>query len=266
MTWTEQLVWASGVALVIMILLWLVQIATRKVALVDVGWSTLIGGSFVFYALTGDGDPTRRWIGGAMGALWGLRLGLHMLLNRVLTTHEDGRYKQWREEFGAAKFQKVMFAFFIAQAVTVPLLAGPQLMNAQNAAAVGVLDFAAVIVWLAGFIGVFVADRQLEGFKKNPANKGRVCDVGLWRYSRHPNYFFEWLMWVAYGLLATLAPMGWLAWSAPLLMLLLITKVSGIPPAEKQSLRSRGDAYRRYQARTSAFVPLPPQNTVETLP
>lgn len=266
MTWTEQLAWATGVALAAMIILWLIQIATRKVALVDVGWSTLIGGSFIFYALTGDGDPTRRWIAGAMGALWGLRLGYHMLFNRVLTTHEDGRYKQWREEFGPAKFQKIMLAFFLAQAVTVPLLAAPHLLNAHNPAPIGPLDYAAIALWLTGFVGVFISDRQLENFKKNPANKGKVCDVGLWRYSRHPNYFFEWLMWLAYGFIAATAPNGWLGWSTPLLMLLLITKVSGIPPAEKQSLRSRGDAYRRYQARTSPFVPLPPRKAAEPTP
>lgn len=259
MTWSNQLLWASAVAFGSMIVLWLIQIATGKVALVDVGWSVLIGGSFVFYAITGDGDPSRRWLAGGMGALWGIRLGAHMLLNRVLTTHEDGRYKQWREEFGAAKFQKVMLAFFIAQAVTVPLLAAPHILNAHNPAPLGPLDYAAAALWIVGFFGVLVSDRQLDGFKKNASSKGKVCDVGLWRYSRHPNYFFEWLMWLAYGLLAALAPMGWLAWSTPLLMLLLITKVSGIPPAEKQSLRSRGDAYRRYQARTSAFIPLPPR-------
>lgn len=259
MNWHEQIGWASGVALAAMVVLWAVQIVTKKVALVDVGWSVLIGGSFVFYAATGDGDVTRRWIAAAMGGLWGARLGLHMLLDRVLTTHEDGRYKQWREEFGAAKFQKVMLAFFVAQAVTVPVLAAPHLINAHNPAAVGVLDWLAVAVWVTGFFGVSVADSQLKKFKNDPANKKKVCDVGLWRYSRHPNYFFEWLMWVGYGLLATSGPVGWLGWSAALVMLLLITKVSGIPPAEKQSLRSRGDAYQRYQARTSAFVPLPPK-------
>ncbi|MDP1660941.1 MAG: DUF1295 domain-containing protein, partial [Phycisphaerales bacterium] len=143
MIWTEQLLWSSAVAFAVMIALWLIQIATGKVAVVDVGWSAVIGGSFVFYALTGDGNPQRRWIAAAMGALWALRLGYHMLVNRVLTSHEDGRYKQWRQDFPPSKFQTVMLAFFVAQAVTVPLLAAPHLINAHNSAPLGPLDFAA---------------------------------------------------------------------------------------------------------------------------
>jgi steroid 5-alpha reductase family enzyme len=103
--------------------------------------------------------------------------------------------------------------------------------------------------------GEALADRQLESFKRDPQNRGRVCDVGLWRYSRHPNYFFEWLIWLSYALYASTSPAGWAAWIAPALILYFLLRVTGIPATEAQALRSRGDAYRRYQARTSPFVP-----------
>jgi steroid 5-alpha reductase family enzyme len=109
----------------------------------------------------------------------------------------------------------------------------------------------------------WTADVQLARFRSDPANRGRTMRSGLWRYSRHPNYFFQTMTWVAYALVATQAPWGWLAWSAPLLLCGLVVFVTGVPPAEESSLRSRGDDYRRYQSETSVFVPwFPKRSTV----
>ena len=113
--------------------------------------------------------------------------------------------------------------------------------------------------WLVSLAGESVADRQLAAFKADPGNRGKVCDVGLWRYSRHPNYFFEWLHWFSYPLIAMGAPSQWVAWLGPVIMLLFLYRVSGIPYTEKQSLKSRGDAYREYQRTTSPFIPWPPK-------
>ncbi len=120
---------------------------------------------------------------------------------------------------------------------------------------IGIMEFGGAAIWLIAVIGESTADYQLKKFKADPANKGKICDRGLWYYSRHPNYFFEWLIWVAYFLFAAGAPGGWITIYCPLLMLLFLTKITGIPPTEAQSLKSRGDAYRDYQRRTSAFVP-----------
>ena len=117
------------------------------------------------------------------------------------------------------------------------------------------LEFAALAIWVVAFAGELTADRQLLAFKTNPNNKGKTCQAGWWRYSRHPNYFFEWVIWVAYALFATASPWGWLAWLCPATLLYLLFKVTGIPATEAQALRSRGEAYRRYQQTTSAFVP-----------
>jgi len=118
-----------------------------------------------------------------------------------------------------------------------------------------------VALWLLALCGEAFADRQLKVFKADPSNKGLVCDRGLWRYSRHPNYFCEWLIWCSYALMATSsAKLGFFAWICPVIILFLLLKVTGIPPTEAQALRSRGDAYRRYQARTRAFFPWFPKN------
>ena len=108
--------------------------------------------------------------------------------------------------------------------------------------------------------GGAIADRQLRAFARDPANKGKVCDQGLWAWSRHPNYFFEWLHWFSYVLLCWQHPWGWLTVIAPLVMLYFILFVTGIPPTEKQALKSRPKSYRDYQRTTSPFFPWPPQS------
>ena len=113
----------------------------------------------------------------------------------------------------------------------------------------------AVILWVVAWLGEAVADAQLAKFKADPASKGRTCRVGLWRYSRHPNYFFEWLTWVAFAWFATSSPNGWIGWISPALILYFLLRVTGIPATEEQALRSRGENYRRYQETTSAFLP-----------
>jgi steroid 5-alpha reductase family enzyme len=120
------------------------------------------------------------------------------------------------------------------------------------------------MILLIGIAGEALADAQLKQFRGRPANKGRVCDVGLWRWSRHPNYFFEWLGWLAYPVIA-ISPdyfWGWATLPAPVFMYWILVHVTGIPPLEAQMLRSRGERYRDYQSRTSAFFPLPPQKGV----
>jgi steroid 5-alpha reductase family enzyme len=155
-----------------------------------------------------------------------------------------------------------MFWFLQIQAAAAVLLAASILLAARNPRPLSLFDVIALTVLLVAIVGEAVADRQLRRFRANPANRGQVCAVGLWGWSRHPNYFFEWLGWVAYPLLAIDPlggyPWGWLALSAPVFMYWLLVYVSGVPPLEQQILRSRGQAYRDYQARVNRFIPLPP--------
>jgi len=225
---------------------------------VDVAWSYAFGGLAAFYALAGDGWPVRRALLAAMVAVWSLRLGTHLLI-RVAGHHptEDSRYGQLRRDWSAA-FHAKMFGFFQLQAVSVIVLGLAFLISARHGTPrLHACEIAGAVLWLIAMTGEALADAQLAAFKRAPAHRGQVCDVGLWRYSRHPNYFFEWLIWVAYFIFALASPWGWVAVVGPAGILFLLLRVTGIPLAEAQSLRSKGEAYRRYQQTTSAFVPLP---------
>lgn len=260
LTPSEQFMWIAIGAGLVMALLWVLQLRTKDAGVVDVGWAACLGTAAIFCGLTGEGDPARRVIIASIGGLWGYRLAWHLLTDRVLSGPEDGRYQMMREKLGS-RINPVLLAFFEAQAVLVVLLSVPFVLAASDPrAGPSVLDFLGAGVWVTGLVGEAIADAQLKKFKRNPDSKGKVCTVGLWRYSRHPNYFFEWLMWIGYALVATLAPWGWLAWTAPGMILFFVLKVTGIPPTEARSLRSRGDAYRQYQRTTSAFFPWFPKD------
>jgi steroid 5-alpha reductase family enzyme len=226
--------------------------------IVDIAWSYSFVVLALLYAALGAGWPVRRALVAAMASVWGLRLGTHLLI-RIARKHpeEDGRYRQLRRDW-AGSFQAKMAGFFQMQALSVVILGYPFLAICSNAQpGLNGLEWAAAALWLAAISGEALADAQLAWFKRDKANAGLVCDAGLWRYSRHPNYFFEWLIWVSYFLLACASPWGWPAILSPACILYLLLRVTGIPATEEQSLRSKGDAYRRYQERTSAFVPLP---------
>lgn len=253
---TIGLAWAASAAL--MAGIWLAQRLRGNAAIVDVAWSLATAALGAVFALTADGYPARRLVVAGMAIVWGARLGVY-LWRRVGSEREDGRYRRMREEWGE-KTQRNMFVFFQIQALWAVMFALPMLAAARNASApLGWLDALGVALWAASIAGASNADRQLARFRSNPANRGKVCRDGLWRYSRHPNYFFEWLHWWAYICLAAGSPVWWIAPLGAALMLYFLTKVTGIPPTEAQALRSRGDAYREYQRTTSAFVPWPPK-------
>lgn len=242
-----------------MVGLWVLQRRTRNAGLADVGWTAAVGLLGVAFAVGGAGDPVRRLLLGLMVGLWSLRLTVHLLRDRILGRPEEGRYRRLRAHWGAAADRKLL-GFFLAQAVAAVALALAFLPGTLDGrAAPDALDLAGVGLWLVALAGEALADRQLAAFKADPQNQGRVCDRGLWGWSRHPNYFFEWLMWCAFVLPGLPGPGGWLTPLAPLAMLVLVTRVTGIPTSEAQALRSRGEAYRDYQERVSPFVPLPPR-------
>ena len=228
---------------------------------VDVAWAYAFTALATFYALAGPGWGPRRALIAGLVTLWSLRLGTH-LLRRVASHHpvEDGRYQQLRRDW-AGNFGPKMAGFFQLQAASVVLLGVPFLVPVLNPhPAFSPWEIAGVLLWIVALAGEATADAQLAAFKRDPANRGRVCAVGLWRLSRHPNYFFEWLVWVAYFVFALGSPGGWTAVIAPAAILYLLLRVTGIPLTEEQAVRSKGDAYRRYQQTTSAFVPWPPQS------
>ena len=246
---------------VFMALLWVWQRSSGRADYVDVAWAGLIGILAVFYAVVGDGSLEKRILVALVAATWSFRLTSHLW--RRLSGHdaEDGRYQAMREHFGQRQ-QLWFFVFFMAQAVLAWLFALPAWVVASDPSGeLSIWVMLGVGFWLISLGGESIADRQLDAFRSNPDNKGQVCKIGLWRYSRHPNYFFEWLHWFAYPFIALGAPNQWITWLGPVLMLLFLYRVTGIPYTEKQSLKSRGEAYREYQRTTSAFFPWPPKDT-----
>ena len=236
--------------------LYLVARGIDNYGIVDIAWSYAFAALAIFYALLAPGWPARKALITAMAVLWSLRLGTH-LYRRVMGHHpvEDGRYVQLRKDW-AGNFGPKMFGFFQLQAASVVLLGVAFFIASLNPAPqLHPLEITGAVLWLLALTGEALADRQLAAFKHNARHKGKVCDVGLWHYSRHPNYFFEWLIWVAFFVFALASPHGWVAFIGPASILFLLLRVTGIPLTEEQSLRSKGDAYRRYQQTTSAFVP-----------
>lgn len=228
---------------------------------VDIAWSYAFGALALFYSATLPGWTPRRWTLAALVLIWSGRLGTH-LYARVMSHHpeEDRRYGELRTRW-SADFPGKMFIFFQQQAASVLILGLPFFLITRNPApAFHPLEYAGAALWLLSLLGEALADAQLAAFKRDPSGKGRVCDRGLWSVSRHPNYFFESCIWIGFFVIACASPWGWTSVIAPAGITYLVLRVTGVPMAEAQSLRSRGDAYRAYQRRVSVFVPWFPKN------
>jgi steroid 5-alpha reductase family enzyme len=245
--------WAGMV--VVMLALYVVQHVRRDAGVVDVGWALGVGALAVWYAFGATGEPERRILVAVLAWLWGARLGFYLLRNRVLARGEDGRYQMLRERWGA-RAPVNLFLFFQVQAAWAVMFSVPFLPVAYSRApGFAWSDYVGIAVWLVAVGGESLADHQLARFRARPESKGKTCRAGLWRYSRHPNYFFEWTHWFAYVFLALGSPYVWVTFAGPVVMLLFLYKVTGIPYTEQRALLSRGDDYREYQRTTSAFFP-----------
>lgn len=244
-----------AVVFTMMCALWILYRVTAKPMIVDAGWGFGIALIGLFYAYLGDGDLTRRILIGAMTAIGGIRLGSYLLITRILGKQHDARYdmleKEWKKNI---PFR--YFLFYQYQAVAIVLVTVQFIVIARNPTPeLHLLEYLGIAVWLISVIGQALSDAQLNTFKNNPANKGKVCRTGLWNYSRHPNYFFEWLIWMSYLFFALASEGGWIALFAPGIMLFLLIRVTGIPLTEENAIRSKGDLYREYQRTTSPFIP-----------
>lgn len=250
-----------SVLVVAFVLLWVLQRRTGDAGVVDVGWTAALGFLAVLYAAgLDDGLTARRWLVAVLAGGWSGRLALYLLRDRVLKGDEDGRYRTLRARWGE-RAQLRFFIFFQTQALVAALLSVHFLLAMLHPAdELRLWDALGVLVWIVSIGGEALADRQLERFRADPSNRGKTCREGLWRYSRHPNYFFEWLHWLVYVVVAVGAPWWPATAIAPAFMLFLILRVTGIPPTEEQALKSRGDDYRRYQRTTSPFFPWFPRS------
>ncbi len=239
----------------IMTVLWLWHLPKKNAGIVDLGWVLGFPVSALIYALADPGPSLRKFFLVLLVVFWSSRLLVHLAKRFFHENAEDPRYGAMRAQWGASAPWMFLGVFWF-QALTVVLLSAvfiPPMTNADRA--LSLAECVVLGVALIAVMGEAVADHQLAKFKKDPKNKGQVCQVGLWNYSRHPNYFFECVVWVCYGALACLTPGGAWAVYAPLLMLYFILKVSGVGPSEAQALKSRGELYVRYQKTTSVLIP-----------
>jgi steroid 5-alpha reductase family enzyme len=255
--------WLLGwaVAATVLAVLYLLQRRTRDATAVDAGWAGSLAVLACLYAVLGPGDLSHRVLIASLGGLENLRVA--SLVVRRLGQGEDTRYRKlrarWRER---GREQRTFAIFYQAQAFLAVLLSGPFLLASFNRQdGLEPVEWIGAGLWLVAAGLEQLADEQLASFKADPGNKGKTMRSGLWRYSRHPNYFFQTLTWVGYALVAVAAPWGWIAFASPALILYLVLFVTGVPPAEEQALKSRGEDYRRYQSETSVFVPWFPRSS-----
>lgn len=235
--------------------LYFLQRKWNDAGIVDVAWAYLLGVLAIWYVATAETFQIRHGLLLFLACLWSFRLGTYLLFNRVIGKEEDGRYKSLRESYGD-RAQSFFFWFFQAQAGFCMLFSIPFLAVLSNPVpGITHWDIIGVCAGLLAVAGEALSDRQLADFRARPGNKGKTCREGLWRYSRHPNYFFEWLHWWAYFFLSLGSRHAWLSLLGPVAMYIFLFRVTGIPYTEKQAVASRGDDYREYQRATSVFIP-----------
>lgn len=241
---------------------WLIQQRTGNSGWVDVTWTFGIGGVGALAALfpLSGSLPARQILVAVLVTLWAMRLGWHIAV-RSQTIGDDPRYRHMAEAWGSDAPRQMFWLLQKQAVVSVPLALATMLAAQNPQPQLGLQDLLGAMILVIAIAGEKLADDQLRKFKAQSATRNAVCDVGLWRWSRHPNYFFEWLGWCAYPLIAIdlsgANSFGWLALIAPACMYWLLVYVSGIPPLEAHMLRSRGEAFRVYQQRTRAFFPIP---------
>jgi len=253
--------WAMAASL--QLLLWRVSLTTRNAGIVDVGWAYGFTVVVAIFIIAGPAPASSWGPIAAVVVMWSLRLGTHLVDRGAATGPEEGRYRALRLRW-APHADRSFLIFFQAQALLVAVLS---IAFALPFAAPPILGWPlrviGLLVSVTGIVGETVADTQLARFKADPSRRGQVCDVGLWNYSRHPNYFFEALVWIGFAFYSLAYEWGPFALIAPAVILFSILRITGIPATEAQAIRSRGDLYRAYQARVSAFVPWRPKPRVD---
>ncbi|GJL65674.1 MAG: membrane protein [Nitrospirales bacterium] len=251
----DILVMIWPIAALVMLGFWCAQCFHHNAVLADVGFCLVFGVTSLVSANVIEGDPLRKWLLGAMGAFYAFRLAWHLLAHRIYRKIEDARYQALRGQMGKWA-QLGFFIYFQGQAVAVVMFLMPLVVLMANPyPPFGVGEILGMLLWALAIVGEVLADHQLGVFRENPKNAGKTCRVGLWRYSRHPNYFCETLIWCAYVVMAIGVPMGWYTLIGPVAMTVALLKITGIPYAEAQALVTRGEDYRAYQRTTSVFFP-----------
>jgi steroid 5-alpha reductase family enzyme len=261
MSFLEAYAITGLVILGLMTLLWLLSLLLEDSSIVDIFWGTGFAvTAWVYFFLTPEGALPRKWLIGILVTVWGLRLSLYILY-RNWGKGEDFRYRKWRQEAGGQWWWRSFLKVFLLQGFLMWVISAPLLAAHISPAQARLtwLDYLAIAVWVIGFTFEALGDWQMARFKANPENKGQVLNKGVWRYSRHPNYFGDATQWWAYYLIA-LAAGGWWTIFSPLLMTILLLRVSGVTMLES-TLKEKKPGYREYIQNTSAFIPWFPKSS-----
>jgi steroid 5-alpha reductase family enzyme len=263
MSFLSIILFVGLIILGFMLIIWLVSLALKNSSIIDIFWGLgFVVVTWLYFFFTPNGVDARKWLISALVTIWGMRLSLYILW-RNWAKPEDFRYQAWRREAGAGWWWRSFFRVFLLQGlllwvISIPLLAA---QYASQPSSLKLLDYLGLLIWLIGFFFESVGDLQLAHFKSNFANKGKVLDVGLWRYTRHPNYFGDSAQWWGFFLIAV-STGGWWVFLSPLIMTLLLLKVSGVTLLEK-SLKGTKPQYKEYVEKTSAFFPSPPKKNID---
>jgi steroid 5-alpha reductase family enzyme len=255
--WLQILIGWIVVA-VMMTAFWSWQRGSGNAGIVDVGWTAGLGILALWYAAVGCGSASNRVLVALMAGIWATRLATYVLVDRVIGKPEDARYQTLKARWGDEP-QRRLLVFFQIEGVVDIAMSAPFLVIASHAGPLRWWTFVGLAVWAVAVGGELSADAQLAAFRHDPANRGHVCRAGLWRLSRHPNYFFEWLHWWSYVVVAGGAPYWYLSLVSPALISFFLFHVTGIPATEHEAIRTKGDEYRDYQRTTSVFVPWVPK-------
>lgn len=239
----------------LMVILWLVSLTLKNSSIVDIFWGAgFVISAWIYFVLTPEGLETRKWLIVTLTTIWGLRLSLH-ILRRNWGKGEDFRYRKWREENGSKWWWLSFFKVFLLQGVLMWIISTPLLAAQVNPTPNKLiwLDYLGIGLWIIGFYFETIGDLQLAHFKADPANKGRILKTGLWRYTRHPNYFGDAAQWWGFYLIAVAGGGFWTIFS-PVLMTILLRRVSGVTLLEK-TLQDTKPGYKEYIETTNAFIP-----------
>ena len=246
-----------------MLVLWLISLSLKNSSIVDIFWGAgFVIANWAYFLLAPDGFIIRKLLISILVTLWGFRLSLHILM-RNLGKPEDFRYQKWRDENGSAWWWRSFFKVFLLQGILLWLISAPLLAVQIGAKPqyLTVLDWLGVILWIIGFYFEAMGDLQLKRFLANPANKGKIMNKGVWRYTRHPNYFGDSAQWWGYFLIAASVG-GWWTIFSPIMMTFLLVRVSGAALLEKSMSKTSG--YREYMESTSGFIPWFPRKPKES--
>lgn len=243
---------AAGLAVLVlwMALFWAASRILSNSSLVDTAWSLGTGLLALLYFIWSPHHDFRQWVLLLCVLAWSLRLA-GLLIQRLAVGHKDRRYDVLDAAWNGFRY----FIFYQMQAIAAVVLSIPLALAMLNGRPATFFDALGLALFIVAFTGEVIADRQMSLFRADPKNRGEVCAVGLWRFSRHPNYFFEWLIWVSFSLFSLSAPYGWIGLISPLIIYILLRKVTGIPPTEEALLKSKGEKYRAYMRTTPPFFP-----------